>query len=402
MLKAIRTFFEKHLSAENDFGPDPATSAVPVAKPAPADESAGFPIPANADGERRVAKTDGMTAEQAANVHPDADIPAPHIGDTRRALVNVFEYTYGALLPLVIFCLLIFFADPAQEVLIGFLADAQPVVDEFNAVDLIVGDTGVDYVALLLSPLFLALAALFCVPVTAHGLAVAVMKLYRNYGVQKGSEGVVAYDLKVAEYVFACIPLIGFVGISAALFKAMASEEALAMGLTQMPLPVIALIGALGLYATFFAPIKAVSVLARLVFALLFKIVNETLIGGASGADPAVSPSQKIEIIALVDEERPTTPAVSGTLGAPVAAFMGAWRERGAQSARRVEELFLETPGVSTCEANTDPHPLNFTVSWYLSRASFTGIANDVEEEIRRAQIGAPQDGAASKTCPVP
>ena len=71
---------------------------------------------------------------------------------------------------------------------------------------------------------------------------------------------------------------------------------------------------------------------------------------------------------------------------------MGAWRARGLQSERRVDELFGTMPDVSICEASTDPYPINFTVSWYLSRASFAAIAGDVEEEI--SGVGASDDDA--------
>ena len=264
-------WLRKQLETRDDFGSDP------VEAPA-APEQHGLEKTVSQDAATK-ADAEDLTAAQVEADADDGATPEP-TGDTRRALVNVFEYTYGALVPLLIFCALINFADPAQEVLIGFLADAQTVTQTpdqdvaARVTDLLGPPAGGEIAAFfgtLRNPLYLAVVALFALPVAAHLLAWWAISAYGRHADKDGLNAAAAYDRRVALHVREWIPLIALIGIGGALFQAMRSEEAAAMGLTGMPWPIIGLIVALVVYALLYFPWRPVATLARVALALGFR-----------------------------------------------------------------------------------------------------------------------------------
>lgn len=93
--------------------------------------------------------------------------------------------------------------------------------------------------------------------------------------------------------------------------------------------------------------------------------------------------SDPIEVIVFNADEPAVATSLKGTFGAPVTAFTSAWRARRDLSDRRMQHLFGDDIGsayLRICTASTRAHHVNFTVSWFLSRASFDSIRDQVND----------------------
>ena len=93
-----------------------------------------------------------------------------------------------------------------------------------------------------------------------------------------------------------------------------------------------------------------------------------------------------IELIIFKADEKEGDIDMRGTLGAPIAAFAGAWRARRDQSEVRVDDLINVTEGsndLSYTIATTKPDLINFTLSWYLSCATFDFVRKQVKGELQ-------------------
>lgn len=289
------TWLRENLRTGNDFGPDPEEAPTARAPEQPADRDKAREVletapiarapepPADAAPAGSSEPSAAVAAEELQEAETQPEVAAPLPGDTRRAVVNTLEYTYGALLPLLVFLALLNFSDPAQEVLAGFLADAKPETaapteqwSAENIQDRIHGTVTYDDLTAsfgsLLDPLFQAAVALFMLPVLAHALGWWVAHLTMGGVARQGSANT-AYDLAVAGCLLSCIPLVAFAGIGAAMYQALVSEEARAMGVRWLPWPIYAVLAALGLYALSFFPFPFISSLTRYVLASVLKAI---------------------------------------------------------------------------------------------------------------------------------
>lgn len=97
-----------------------------------------------------------------------------------------------------------------------------------------------------------------------------------------------------------------------------------------------------------------------------------------------------MELIVFTAEEVGTPPTIKGTLGAPVAAFTAAWRARRDHSAIRVEDVVRGRAipiTLGTCRALADAQEINFTVSWYLSAATFDNLRDQINKSVENGQV---------------
>ena len=181
---------------------------------------------------------------------PQQDSAAPYAdraGDIRRSIVNVLEYTYGTFLTVVLFCLFLVFADPATEVLIGFMSDSQH--------DAIFGrhpDTATENLPgsqFWLDSYKLSMLSLLAFPIIAHMTALGTMRLHKwLYGSREIAE---AAMLKL-------IPLACLAAYVAAFSKAIYSEEGRVLELQPTFLLIVMLVVLLAytLIAAFFHQVK--------------------------------------------------------------------------------------------------------------------------------------------------
>ncbi|WP_299042956.1 patatin-like phospholipase family protein [uncultured Tateyamaria sp.] len=92
-----------------------------------------------------------------------------------------------------------------------------------------------------------------------------------------------------------------------------------------------------------------------------------------------------IELISFRADGPTQHAEIKGTLGAPLGAFLAAWRARSAHSETRVNEVL---GGKAThCVAALNTSVINFTLSWSLSQATF----NDVKTQITDNAVCAPR-----------
>ncbi len=106
--------------------------------------------------------------------------------------------------------------------------------------------------------------------------------------------------------------------------------------------------------------------------------------------EPAGRPQVEVIVFTVAEGPAGDPPAMKGTLAAPLAAFTGAWRSRRDLTVRRIETTFQAADaGVCFVPARMSEDRVNFTVSWFLSTATFAAIR---EEMTRKA--------AERGTCP--
>lgn len=108
----------------------------------------------------------------------------------------------------------------------------------------------------------------------------------------------------------------------------------------------------------------------------------------------SLEPRKIIEVTVFEVAEPAAERTMKGTAGAPVSAFMGAWRSRRELTVRRFAQRFDEEAfadhGVRLCRAHVTDEEVNFTVSWFLADSTFKAIELEVLTELDMVQFVMP------------
>lgn len=99
----------------------------------------------------------------------------------------------------------------------------------------------------------------------------------------------------------------------------------------------------------------------------------------------AAGVKRPMEIVIFTAEEVGADTGIKGTLGAPLTAFTGAWRARRDHSAVRVDDVVSDRRipiELAKCSARANAQEVNFTVSWYLSTATFDNLRDQIDHAI--------------------
>ncbi|MGV6850541.1 MAG: hypothetical protein ACWA5A_19390 [Marinibacterium sp.] len=117
----------------------------------------------------------------------------------------------------------------------------------------------------------------------------------------------------------------------------------------------------------------------------IWDIINNLTAGGVN------LPS--INVVLLTSQPSEATsasPAIHGTLGAPISAFMSSWRSRQELLITRFEKFAASgKTNVIVCEAPIKPSTKiaeNFTLSWFLSRKSLDFITRDLNDVVDQSR----------------
>lgn len=99
---------------------------------------------------------------------------------------------------------------------------------------------------------------------------------------------------------------------------------------------------------------------------------------------------RRVEVIALTNlppANAPQEAALKGTIGTPVAAFLGAWRSRLDMVEQRLTARWPEASATSIALFELPLERINYTVSWYLDRNSYCGIERVLNDRLAAGSV---------------